>query len=51
MRKALESALAELRSHLRTLDRGLKYTEFEIIEPILDGFKGDYPHEHKVWEM
>lgn len=51
MRKALHSALQELRGHLRTLDRGLKYTEFELLEPILDGFVGDYPHEHKAWEL
>ena len=51
MRKALESALHELRGHLRQLERGLKYTEFEIIEPILEGCKGDYPLEHKAWEI
>lgn len=51
MRKALQSALQELRGHLRTLDRGLKYTEYELLEPILEGFKGEYPHEHKAWEL
>ena len=35
MRKALDSALGELKSQLRTLGRALRYGEWEVIQPIV----------------
>ena len=52
MKKALSSALGELKSHLRTLGRGLRYGEWEIIQPIVtEASTLDYPHHHRGWEI
>ena len=35
---------------LRTLQRGLKLGEWELLKPMVNGFSGEYPHEHSLWE-
>lgn len=52
LRQALKGALRELITGLRTSQRSLLYSEWEIIEPILEEtVDHDYVHEHKAWEI
>ena len=52
-RLALEAALGELKTQLRTHDRSLRIPDYEVLRPIVEEVKCDLPPllEHHAWEL